>query len=429
MTPRDASRSAAVAGGLRPRTLGQGAREPFPSDRPALVGFECSLATSSLEALEALDRSHPPVEIARLFDRTKALEEVAVLRTCHRFELYCWTSSPEVLQSVIDREFGGGGAWRAHHHEAAVRHLFRVAAGLESTAVGEREVRDQVRSAASRVQSRSPRPVLRPLILEAVLAADEILPRVPRSRSIAALASSTVLEESPLPFPRVLVVGSGVVGRGVAELLAPYGRVTIVYRNRPPEAEFLRSTDARAVPWDSLTQELALADAVVTAVKTRGRIIGPNDVGARSRPLAIVDLGLPRNVDPSLHGHPALRLVDLEGLRRRASASAPPAVEARVAERASSAAEKVARESFEAWVDAFRRRSEEARRSLVEDTRPLLASLSAEEWAEVERLTRRLATRLLEGPTAGLRAIPPGTEGDERRRWALALLGTRPPGS
>ena len=400
-----------------------------PPERPGLFALECSLATSTLDTLEALDRRLPSAELLALFARTEELGELAVLRTCHRFELFCWTASPARVRAAVDREIGAPVEWRTHVAEGAVRHLFRVAAGLESTALGEREVREQVRAAAFRVQSRSPRPLLRPLLLEAVRVAEETLPRVPKSRSIAALAAARVLEEVAAPFPRILVVGSGIVGRAVAEHLAPYGRVTIVYRNRPPDAGFLRASAARAVPWQSLSEEVALADVVVTAVKTAGRILGPAELGPRSRPLVVIDLGLPRNVDPALRGHPALQLVDLEGLRGRSAAPAPPELEERIEEQAPLAAEAVARAGFEAWVDSFRRGAEAERQSLLEAARSSLGTLSPEEWEAVDRLTRRLTSRLLAGPTAGLRAIPPGAEGDERRRWAWELLSARTPKS
>ncbi len=399
-----------------------GAKARATPDRPELMAFECSLATASLDALESLDTRFAPERVSGFFEGTAEIGELVVLRTCHRFELYCWSSAPERLSERLGAELDPGAEWRVRRAEDAVRHLFRVAAGLESTALGEREVRDQVRAAAAHVYSRHPRPVLLPLLLGAVAAAEASAPRVPKNRSIAALAAARVLEEAAQPFPRVLVVGSGIVGRGVAEQLAPYGRVTLVYRTRPPDAGFLRATDARAVPWASLPEELPLADVVVTAVKTAGRILGPAELGSRRRPLVVIDLGLPRNVDPALRNEGALRLVDLEGLRARSPPAPLTEVEERVASEAALAYREVAAASFEAWVDEFRRGSERTRRELLAESERSLAELTPSQREAVERLTRRLAARLLAGPTEGLRAIPPGAEGDERRRWAWELL-------
>lgn len=401
---------------------------PLPA-RHHLVAFECSLATTSLDALEALDRRVTPEQLKEVFGRTKAISELVVLRTCHRFEVYCWTSAPPKVSEALEGVLGHGADWRTHQDDSAVQHLFRVAAGLESMALGEREVRDQVRSASRKVLSRYPRPVLRPLILRAVQTAERLAPSVPSSRSMAALAASRVLEETAQPFPRILVVGTGVVGRQVAELLAPYGRVTLVYRTRAPDAEFLRATAARATPWECLADELALADVVVTAVKTGGRIIGPEALESRRRPLVMVDLGLPRNVDPALRDHPSVRLLDLEQLHSRLPGVVLTDFEETVETQALATANDLVAKGFESWVDAYRRESERIRAELLSQAHASLASLTEAERETIDRLTRRLVARLLAGPTQGLRSIPPGSEGNERRRWAAELLRLTAPRS
>ncbi len=399
-----------------------------PADRvpgeaaPRLVAVEWSLATTGLATLEAIDRRLAIPALRECFEHRLAVQELLPLRTCHRFELYCWTADPETALAALAELGGRPTAARVHRGLDAVVHLFQVTAGLESTAVGEREVRDQVRAASRRGWSRAPRAVLRPLFERAVAAAGSVAPSVPPSRSIAALAAARALAEAPVPFPRVLVVGTGVVGRAVAEQLASYGRVTLVYRSRPPEAEFLRATDARAVPWDGLGAEIALADVLVTAVKTAGRIIGPAEVEGRRRPLVAIDLGMPRNVDPSLELRPGVRRIDLERLRDRLPATPPPNATDQVASLAREAALDLVRAGHEAWIDTFRRASEQLRRQLLAEPDPTLGTLSESQRAAVDRLTRKLTTRLLEAPTEELRALPPGPEGDERRRWAAELL-------
>lgn len=388
-----------------------------------LVALECSLATTSLDALEVVARELALERIRERFAQTKAIRELAVLRTCHRVELYGWTDSPEEVEDVLTSGTEGDGRWRARLDGPAALHLFRVAAGLESTAVGEREARDQVRLAARTVLSRSPRPVLRPLLTRSARAAEAAALHVPADRSIAALAAARLLEGiGPVP-PAVLVLGTGAVGRAVAELLADHARVTLLYRTRPPEPEFLRATHARAAPWNDLAEEVDRSDAIVAAMKSGGRILGRGSLTSRARPILVIDLGLPRNVDPSVRDHPALRLVDLEGLRAWAPPAPLPDVEEGVALEAAEAARELAAIGFESWVAAYRRASERIRRGLLEEVRPTLAALGPADREAIERLTRRLVARLLEAPTAGLRSIPPGPEGDARRRGAADLLG------
>lgn len=394
-----------------------------------LVALECSLATTDLARLERLYSDLPPERWEEAFTHHRSMNELAVLRTCHRLEAYCWTDSPEevlgLLSALVGPEVGG----RPRRDQEAVHHLFRVAAGLESTAVGEREVREQVRSSAARVVSRAPRPVLRPLLLSSVKSAESANPDVAQRQSIASLAASRILEEFAQPFPRVVIVGTGIVGRTVAERLAPYGRLTLLYRTRAPDPEYLRRLGARAVPWEGLSGELAWADVAVTAVKTGGRIIDPTLLRPRARPLVLVDLGMPRNVDPVLSHRPGVRLIDLDGLRSRTAPGLPLEVEETVAASAREAAESLEAAGFESWVDAYRREAEETRAALFAEAMAELPGLSGAERAGVDRLTRRLVGRLLEGPTQGLRGLPPSEAGDERRRWAAELLriGARRP--
>ncbi len=398
--------------------VGSGARVVCPE----LVGVEVSLATGPLEDLERTAAALPPERITEFFGSNPSLLEVVALRTCHRVELSAWTPSPEASLAALGNLVPPGTASRVRSGSEAVHHLYRVTAGLESIAVGEREVRDQVRAAAGRVLGRGPRPVLRSLLLGAVEAAERIVPSVPASRSIAALAAVKVLEESPVPFPRILITGTGVVGREVAELLSPSGRLTMLYRTRPPDEAFLRSTGARAAPWPALAEELRLADVAVLAAKSGERVLGPGALAGRTRALLVVDLGMPRNADPTLAADPHLRIVDLDGLRPPVRSGGGTAIETEVRRAAEAAATTLRGHSLEAWVDAFRGAVEARRLEILRSSEPFLGPLTAEQRAAVDRLTLRLVSQLTRGPTQGLRALPPGAAGDELRAWILAWL-------
>ncbi len=412
---------------VRPPTGAASTEADHPSSAPRaarhrLTALELSLTTTSLEALERTTRELDPKTAHGELAGLDGIAEGAVLRTCHRVELYLWSTKPVETARLL-RSLGlDSDGWRLHQDRAAVLHLFRVASGLESMAVGEREVRDQVRAAVRGIASRHPRPVLRTLFLEAVATAEELAPDVPSSRSIAALAATRLLEESASPFPRVLVVGSGVVGRKLAEILAPVGRVTILYRTRAPEDGFLRQTGCRAAAWDRLAEEVAVADAVVTAAKSGGQFIDSATIAGRSRPLLLIDLGVPRNIAPEVKAAPAVRLLDLEELRPRSPAEVPAEVEEAVAQRAEAAYVDLEARGFEAAIDAYRREAERIRRGLLDEVRGAFPHLTAEQEAALERLTRKLADRLLLGPTQGLRSLPSGPHAEELRRWALEVL-------
>jgi glutamyl-tRNA reductase len=393
--------------------------------RPALISLECSFETGDLHDLELSLEHGSPERVARVFEGTPELLELGVLRTCHRFECVGWSSEGERARSALASLFGPSGNVRIRHGREAVRHLFRVAAGLESTAVGEREVRLQVATAARRILGRTPRPILRPLFEGAVAAAAESDALVPPDRSIAALAVDFVRSRVDSPNPRILIVGTGVVGWAVARQLAGWAEVTVVYRSRPPDPRAAAGTGISAVSFERFPAELPRADVVITAAKAGGRLLGPSELVARRPGVLLLDLGLPRNIDPAVGEHPTVRLVDLAGLRAQAKSSALPAFERAIDRAADRAADALAREAFEAVIDRFRAECEAIRRELLREA-PAGGERAAEER---DRLTRRLVDRILRTPTAALRAIPPGPEGDALRRWAAARLLRTPPRS
>jgi glutamyl-tRNA reductase len=223
------------------------------------------------------------------------------------------------------------------------------------------------------------------------------------------------------------VIGSGTIGRQVTEHLAPFARVTVVYHHRPPDEAFLAMTGAHAVPLERMAPELATSDAVVTAAKFGDRGLRSTDV-PRDRPIVMVDLGVPRNIDPDVRSLANVRLIDLAELRALRSHSAlEEDDDLRVAEFAERFADRIDRLLLEPWVDAIRRYAEELRRAEVERARPFLGELDPRQEQAVERLTLCLVARLLLAPTERIRSLPPGPEGDLPRRLAVALL--QPPAS
>ena len=396
---------------------------PDPSIAPlGLYGLEFSLDTATLDALESVARSVTRAEVEAWFARWNDVEEVGLLSTCHRTELVFLARNPEAIEEWRSTLPGDRGSWKLREDRDVVRHLFRVAAGRESLAVGEAEVGRQVRAAAHGIESRHPRPVLRELFEGAADTATEIATSSPLS--IAAVATARLRALLTPAVPRVVVVGSGIVGRQVVESLSGSALLTVVYHLRPPDHGFLRSHGARAVPLDQLDTELASADAVVTAAKFGNHGLKASDLPTDRR-LVLVDLGMPRNIDPDVRSLPNVRLVDLEELHGRPAGGQVVTDDVRLEEAARRCAERLQVLLFEPWIDAFRGAAEEVRRSELATARSYLGALDPDQEVAVDRLTRRLVARLLLAPTERIRSLPPGPEGEIRRRWAVELL--RPP--
>lgn len=399
-----------------------------PGPPPAVASldlhvFEFSLATAPLAELEEVSEIVTPRWIAVAFEQSVGIEEVAIVRTCHRVEVVLLSADAEAVVACRRRLPGPTARWRDHSGRDAVLHLHRVAAGLESLAPGEREVRTQVRRACRSIRSRHPRPVLRDLLTAAVAAADTLDVPGRGVRSIATVATTCLLDEVARPFPRVVVVGAGVVGCQLAESLAPYARVTLVYRNTPPPEAFLRTTGARATRIDHLGEELPHCDAVITAAKSAGRILEPTTLKNRAAGLVLIDLGVPRNIDPRVGDLPDVRLVDLEELHRRRVVGTDTAdLEGRVARLSLESALRIEHSMHAPWIDAIMRVAEGTRRSEQLRARPYLGSLSPAQEAAIDHLTRRLVSQLLGGPVERLRALPSGDREDGLREFALRLF-------
>jgi glutamyl-tRNA reductase len=387
-----------------------------------LLGLEFSLETAPLDALERLARGTSREHLRNWFSQLEETEEAALLSTCHRVELVLLVASEGEVDRWREVLPGPREGWRFREGRAVVRHLFEVAAGRASLARGEGEVRHQVRAAGRQVVTRHPRPVLRELFSRAADAAEELDPAVPASRSIAAVAATRLLALVNRPRPRVLVIGSGTVGRQLSENLSGHARVTMLFHRNPPEAAFLAATGAKAERLDRLPEELRDTDAAVTAAKFGDRGLRASDM-PRDHALLLIDLGMPRNIDPDVRELSNVRLVDLEDLYESTSpGSATESPDTRLAQWADQCSDRIEFLLLEPWVTALRRAAEELRRSELEWARPFLGTLDPNQEVAIERLTQRLVARLLLPPTERIRSLPLGPVGDLQRRLAVELF-------
>ncbi|HEY7789636.1 MAG TPA: glutamyl-tRNA reductase [Vicinamibacterales bacterium] len=360
--------------------------------------------------------------------------EAVVLSTCNRAEIY--VACDDAAESR--RELA---AFMSAFHQVpaselvphlydevdglAVRHLFRVAAGLESLVVGEPQILGQVKEAFAAASAQN---AVGPLLTRLFHSSFAVGKRV---RSETALAEGAVSVSyaaaslarkifGSLEGRRVLVVGAGEMGKLTALHLRTQGIGQVAVTSRTmAHAEQVVDTipGAVAVPWDTLAPELARADVVVTATGSPTPILTRAQIAAatgphRGRPLFIIDIALPRDVDPSagtleqvfLYNIDDLQTIVRENLSRRSS---------EVTQADAIVDEEVDR--FVAWVRArgavptvvaLRQHFDAIRRSELQRLEPKLASLAPEARARVEEVTRLIVEKLLIGPTEQLKALP-----------------------
>lgn len=289
--------------------------------RTAEVAVRERLAAAPAE-LELLLRSHGAAGRSAL-----------LLCTCNRTELY-WTGSYDLHQWFAEfaaaRGVGDPSILVRHDGEAAVRHLFEVAAGLDSQILGETEILGQVRRAFDLARAAGTTTASMDAAFSGALAAgrrvrrETLLGRHPVSVSSAAVeVAAERLGAGVIADGDIVVLGAGEVAEGVLRALQSRQahRVTLVNRH-PERAKALADAwNATVAVWDDLPALLSAADVLFVATAAKHPIVAAEQLrrvldNRDGRQLVVADLAVPRNVEPAAAELPGLALWDLDDLQR-----------------------------------------------------------------------------------------------------------------
>ncbi len=420
-----------------------------------VVGLEQRDAPLDLLDRVTVSENALPKALACLRDKSN-LSEVVILSTCLRTEVYAvverFHDGVAEIQDFLATESGSSVDSLAEYlsirfDDDVTTHLFRVAAGLDSAVLGESEVLGQVRRAWERAhEEKVSGPVLGALFRHAVETGKRVRSDTSIARGITSLSHGAVaLAAAHLPGglagARVLVVGAGEMGEGVTRALLGHGASGVVVANRSSDrtedlvAGLPDQRDAPVVSaaLDDLDQLLAAADVVFTSVGTSHPLIdGPLvervlSVRRGEEPLVVVDLGVPRNVEPRAADLDGIVLLDMDALRA-AVADALSGRQEEVTEAERIVADEVERYRVASrardaapMVSALRSRAEEARRAELERQRAKRSDLSEGQWEQVDAVTRAMVAKLLHQPTVVLKDAA-GTPRGERLVEALRAL-------
>ena len=420
-----------------------------------VVGLEQRHSPLDLLERVAVPEIALPKALGRLRDQSN-LSEAVILSTCLRTEVYAvverFHDGVAELQEFLATISGSPADSLTEHltvrfDDDVTNHLFAVAAGLDSAVLGESEVLGQVRRAWERARSEQVSgPVLGALFRHAVETGKRVRSETAIARGITSLSHGAVAlaarhRDRGLAGARVLVVGAGEMGEGVSQALDTGETASLVVANRTADrTEALVAglpVDATgrvsAATLDNLVDLLASSDVVFTSVGATHPIIDRTMVEtALSRrgadePLLVVDLGVPRNVEPSAADLDGLVLLDMEVLRTAVS----DALSGREEEVA--AANRIVTDEVERYrvasrardaapmVSALRARAEEARRSELDRQRSKRSELSDAQWEQVDAVTRAMVAKLLHQPTVALKDAA-GTPRGERLVESLRTL-------
>jgi glutamyl-tRNA reductase len=414
---------------------------------------------AQLATRERLALSGPALEA--VLDRAAAYrtakprpaDEVAILSTCNRVELYAAApaASPQALETWLAEAVGldprvPRPPFRRLADGEVIRHLFRVAAGLDSMVLGESEILGQVAAAGDTARRRrAAGPVLSALFRAAVRAGKQVrretaIGRHPASVSSVAVGLGASLTGG-LEGRGAVVIGAGLMARKTVAALRKraVGRIVIV--NRTPEAAAALAADcgpgATARGLDQLVAVLADADLVISTTGAPAPLVGVAMLRAalegRDRPLVLIDVAVPRDVDPAAADLPGLRLVDLDQLHAHIERGAAarrgeaPRAETLVAKAAERFAAELPRTVGLPIIAELRREADAARRAELRRLLRRLPEADAALAERLERFSRALTNRLLHRPTERLRAEAGNGRTEELTRVTRELFGLEPP--
>jgi glutamyl-tRNA reductase len=367
------------------------------------------------------------------------VSEAVVLSTCNRTEVY----------AVAEKFHGGYADVRAvlaelafldpedfadhlyvHHDAAAVAHLFDVVSGLDSAVLGEHEIQGQVKTAWEHARREDAVGTTLNLLFRHALEAGK------RARSETGIGQGTASvsyaavalaaqQLGSLDGRRAIVLGAGDMGSSMAESLAAAGVADLVVANRThAKAEKLAgAVGGRAIRFADLHSELVGADVVLTSTGASSVLLTRADIESAmaeraGRPLVLVDIAVPRDIDPSVADLDGVTVLDMDDLgafadrglaERRREVDAVRDILDEELERFQAATS--AREIAPVIV-ALREAAEAVRMVELERARTRLGGLDGTQQAAVEKLTQGLVAKLLHQPTVALREAAGSAKGD-----------------
>ncbi|MDR3792077.1 MAG: glutamyl-tRNA reductase [Terracidiphilus sp.] len=406
----------------------------------ALIGVNHKTAPIELRERVAISRDDL-AETTRALAATPGVTECMIVSTCNRVELLAAVEgSGAELSSFLANHFGLdpkvlGPHVYEYRDQEAVRHLFRMAASLDSMVVGEPQILGQVKEAFAVARSAGTVGGHLEHLLQGAFAAAK------KARSETGIGSNSVSIASvavelaqkifgSLQGRTVFLVGAGKMSELAARHLVQQGAGTILVTNRTHErarrmAEELEgAVTPQVVPFEQLYEAAGNADIIISSTGAPHHIFRREHGQAflhrrRNRPMFFIDIAVPRDVDPAMNNLDGIFVYDIDDLQQVAAAH--------MAERSREAtdAETLIAQEVERFhqrqrtvnvapaIVALQRKAEEIRTAELQRLHARLGSLTEEQLAAVEALTRGLVNKFLHPPMQALKQA--AREGDSTR--------------
>ena len=403
-----------------------------------LVGLSHNTAPVEIRECLSFSGEHLPAGILKLRDYEEILECV-ILSTCNRVEVYATVEKPELgvarvkdflhacqpdlpLEKITQHLY-------IHKNEGVIRHLFRVAASLDSMVIGETQILGQVKDAFDcALLNKTTGVVLNKLFKKSIFTAKRVRTETRIGESAVSISFAAV-ELARKIFSNLrnktgMLIGAGEMGELAAQNLVNSGIKEIVVSNRNYDRalDLARLYNGRAARFEDFLQEMVNVDVVICSTGAPNYVIRFEEVQdiihrRKNRPLFFIDISVPRNIDPEINKIGNVFLYDIDDLQS--------VVETNLKTRKEEAekgeqivAEEVGK--FTQWfkslevvptIIALKDRMEEIRRKELERTMGRLRSLSPEEVQIIDGLTNTIINKILHNPLVALKLEAHSTNG------------------
>jgi len=416
----------------------------------AILALGVSHRHATVELLERL--AFTEEDLAKAYRRVHddpAVEEAVIVSTCNRVEVYGSVPSYHAGFQALKRlltETRGVGAEElseplyAHYELEAAEHAFSVASGLDSMVLGEQQVLTQVREALRLSESEG---AAGPALTALFHAATRTGRRVRTETSVGAAPDAFVSAGADLAARALdglegrhaVVVGAGQMAALAVKHLRSRGVATVRILNRSIERAraLAERTEAEHGDLDTLPAALSDADLLVSATGAAGIIVPVRILEGRERPLFVLDLAVPRDVEGSSRDLPNVALADIDDLRETLAVHAAETAEdierahAIVAEEVHRFTVRRRAERLAPVIHALRERGGAAVAAELERFRSDLAALTPDDRQAVEALARGVVAKLLHDPIVRLKELStPGSQ-DAHAKALAELFGLELP--
>jgi glutamyl-tRNA reductase len=403
------------------------------SVRLAMIG--CSHRHSSLAVRERLAFTPTQtVDALAAWRVTHPESESVLLATCHRVELYAAAGDPAApidaptlaahvanFHNVPVEEISDQLQYLEGEH--VVRHLFRVAASLDSMVLGEAQILSQVKQAYELARNiGSTGPVTHGFFQSALHVARRVAGETTLHRHRVSIPSVAIADFASRIFERfddkkVLVVGAGKMAQETLQYLSDVGarQITVLNRDQPRAEALATQWRGQAAPWNDLANQLVAADLVVSTTGADRPVVTLDDYQQKvvprryQRPLFILDLAMPRDFEPAIGEELGVYLYGIDDLteacerNRQARADALPAAEAIIDEEVRAFVVETRHRASSPVIARFREGLQSAQLAELERLYSRLPDLDERSRQEIHQFADRLVAKMLHPPLESLR--------------------------